>query len=202
MDSKDFIDKALARQQLFLEKIKETQRVEDALPWLDQLAKTRQPVIREFDICKLAGQLYDCVDCSEPRWEIDRWTAEQFINANFHDALLNRQAKRDLLLRAYELFAEEEKSAGRAELSPISPRVINCTCEGGIDEYHNIILTLSLIPKLRDELHSVRLHSLLQKAAVSSDGMDRYLGRMVWDQGYQRIKHQLPRPPYGWVRMG
>lgn len=37
----------------------------------------------------------------------------------------------------------------------------------------------------------------VQRALQDDVFIDQLLGRKVWDRGYQLLKHQLPRPPYG-----
>jgi hypothetical protein len=41
------------------------------------------------------------------------------------------------------------------------------------------------------------LPDVIRQTLQDSEVMNRCCGRRIWDQGYQKIKRQLPHPPYG-----
>ena len=190
----ELINKLYLEIETHIKTLEKIQQTENDMPLLNSLSKGRILTIKEFFICKLARQLYDCVDCPEPRWNTDRQTAENFVNERCDANLIERMAKRDVTLRAYEsLIAEEEgKKTIQKNLPAVCAQILHASREGN-KKYLEILLLLKNLPEKQ-------LAEILKEAAKSSVKIDCYLGRLVWENGYQRIKSYLPRPPYGNIR--
>lgn len=154
----------------------------ERLKKFDPLFQQRIGTIKQFATRKLAEQLGG-VECQEPRQETDWFTAENFLNGRLTGDQWIYLVKRDLILRAYDCLREKRILPG------ISQAVIHCFAEGSSD-FMSITETLFALP----EEH---LSELLTEASKSDDNMDSYLGRTIWNWGYQQIKSVLPRPPYG-----
>lgn len=167
----------------FLEALLETEGLLAEFHDLTAFIPLRRNVVREYAIRKLAQTLSECVECTEPRQDTDWLLAESFINNDFGS--ISELIQRDLVLRAYDILRRDS----REERPPISRNIINCFWEGAKD-YNQILRCLMELPK-------GQLCTLLQEASNSTDGMDLYLGRMIWERGYRRIMNQLPKPPYG-----
>lgn len=155
---------------------------------LKMLVSIRYEIVRDYAIRKLAQILYECVECQEPRQDIDWFTAESFVDNNLNYSMLEL-IQRDLILRAYDLLRRDYQD----NLSLISRNIINCFWEG-TEDYNQIIRHLM-------ELSKEQRFELLKEASNSNDNIDLFLGRMIWERGYQVIKSLLSRPPYGRIWM-
>lgn len=136
--------------------------------------------IKKYAVKKLAQILFDCVSWTSdsPRSEFDWMTAEKFLD-KWPKERWATLVKKDYCLRAYD-------SLGMGEI----PQSIVCCFDEGFEEYDKI---LTILAKLKATGYNFRI----KLSVVNNDKMDLYIGRLVWEWGYQRIKDCLPFPPYG-----
>src|SRR4030042_3421915 len=141
----------------------------------DQFIGHRREIIKKFAINRLAQILFECVECDEKTRDLIDWfTAEDFIKRTFTESMWDELIIRDIVLRSYDFQRKAEPS-----LHEIGFNIIANTWEG-IAEYFRIVNYFVKLP-------FILRFQFFQKAALSEDRMYDYIGRIVWDWGYQEI---------------
>jgi len=142
---------------------------------VDAFVSGRLELTRRFSINRLAQILFECVKCEDnPRADTDWLTAEKFIENNFSPGMKKELVRRDLILRAYNCLRQEQN-----DISPIGEDIINCFDEGW-KKYFDIVRRLL-------ELSDEKRKELFARAAASDENMYDYIGRLIWEWGYQSI---------------
>jgi hypothetical protein len=124
------------------------------------------------------------MSCSEPRDKTDWFTAENFLNSRFAEGQWLSLVKQDLILRAYDILRKKYES-----LPEISGAIIRHFVEGTTD----LVSIMEILLDLSDQ----HLSELMTEASGSETGMDLYLGRLIYEWGFQKLARDLPCPPYG-----
>jgi len=150
----------------------------------EMVLKGRIPVIKRFCVKKIAEDL-GYVECQEPRQQTDWFTAEIFVNKKFYDDALLYLASKDAILRSFELLKEKlPKEFQRLNC----PLITRCCQNENTPEFIQIMEIL---------FDSPDIDTIVNDAVASDENIAMYLGRIVWNWGYQSMKAELPRPPYG-----
>lgn len=155
--------------------------VDPLLVRLEKLTTKLTADVKKFAVSKLAQILYDCVETRvNPRDALDWTTSKTFIEKMGGDDWTKYLTKHYLFLRVYDLLREDN-----LDIEPIGRNVL-CNFSEKIDDYRRIASCLKAVPLERQA-------ALLEQAAMPDrEKMNLFLGRLVWDEAYQRIKSHLP----------
>lgn len=143
--------------------------------------------VKRYSVEKLAGILASCVEYKGPlpRNMVDWYIAERHINETIGLEDFAGLTKEFLILTAY---SELKKSKGLPEinLSKITYKLSNQ------DDYKKEI---NRINEIVNRLSYSEFNDLIRKPNLSQrrEYQDRFLGREIWDRGYQTIKKDALR---------
>ncbi|TRZ78058.1 hypothetical protein D4R87_01550, partial [bacterium] len=156
------------------------------------------PGIKLFGKYRLGQILNENVKCTvkhiqenpDFRKEMDNSTAEIFLQKTLTKEMWYSMAEQDLLLRSYDILRSLKLKVS-SRLPEIDNRII-CHSDGDWGSLNRIAKILMII---EDEIPDI-MHQILQEAISSDSKRYDYIGRLVWDWGYQAIQPSL-FIPYG-----
>lgn len=171
--------------EFFEKKLKELHEKQDTFS--EKYAGLINPVkkpVRDFSVDRLARILYEHVDTKiNPRADLDWQTAVNHIDNRLGDGWISGLARDYVVCNSYEHL--RDISSGKL------PDMIAPIITDSDESYRAMLGILNGLLVLPEDM----LTEIVTKGSQDLDGKKMYdfLGRKIWNRGYQEIKRHLPK---------